>query len=205
MAADPIKVYDARWEVEEFGDGEVRRLFEATLAYGRMLGVDTVVLTRDARLGAGRVMELGMEVGVRMGMRVYVVPGMVSTPQGYFASLWVTQEHPKTMGLGITASHNPKQYVGVKFTVPVVQAIGQDCGPMGGLTKIRELYHSGEQFEAKAGGSLGLIDVGREYVDYSMKTAGVGEGDLKGLRGGLECFHGSAGPEIMAALTKAGV
>lgn len=205
MSNDPIKVYDARWEVAEFGDAEVRRLFEATYAYGRLLGVDTVVLTRDARLGAGRVMELGIEVGVRMGMRVFANPAMVSTPQGYFSTLWITQQYPKTMGLGITASHNPKQYVGIKFTVPVVQAIGQDCGPMNGLTRIREIYHSSEKFGPTAGGSLSLIELGREYVEYSMKSAGVKVGDLHGLRVVLDCFHGSAGAEIMMALTKAGV
>ena len=48
---DPIKVYDARWEVAEFDDAQVTRLFEATLAYGRLLGVDTVTFARDARLG----------------------------------------------------------------------------------------------------------------------------------------------------------
>ena len=54
--------------------------------------------------------------------------------------------HPNTMGLMITASHNPAQYIGVKFTVPTVQAIGFDCGPLGGLAKVREIYHSPEQF-----------------------------------------------------------
>ena len=53
-AADPIKVYDARWEVQEFSDDQIRRLFEATLAYGRRPGVDTITFTRDARLGCVR-------------------------------------------------------------------------------------------------------------------------------------------------------
>src|SRR5437870_11265184 len=95
---DPIKVYDARWEVHEFDDAAVTRLFESTLAYGRMLGVDTVTLSRDARLGAPHVMELGVAAAMRMGFRVFVRPEQISTPQGYFTALYVSQQHPKTMG-----------------------------------------------------------------------------------------------------------
>lgn len=202
---DPIKVYDARWEVEEFDDAAVTRLFEATVAYGREIGVDTVVLTRDARLGCARVLEIGVDTCVRLGMRVYVNPAPVSTPQGYFTTLWVTQQHARTMGLGITASHNPAQYIGVKFTVPTVAAIGQDCGPLGGLTRVRELYHAPTSYDAVPGGTLSMIDVGREYVDYSLRTAGVKVGELGGLIVVLDAFHGSCGPELHKALSLAGV
>jgi len=204
MADDPIKVYDARWEADEFSDAQVRRLFEATLAYGRLLEVDTVTLARDARLASARVMELGIDVALRMGIRTFVRAEPISTPQAYFTAHYVSQEHPKTMGLVITASHNPRQYVGMKFTVPVVQAIGLDCGPFGGLTKIKEIYHSGEEFPARSGSSLQLIDVGREYIDYSIKQAGIAPGQLKGLSVVLDSFHGAAGPELFTALTKAG-
>ena len=204
MPADPIKVYDARWEVAEFDDEQVRRLFEATFAYGGMLGVDTVTLTRDARLGAGRVQQLALDVALRMGLRVYLCANPISTPQGYFASLCISQEHPKTMGLCITASHNPSQYIGVKFTVPVVAAIGEECGPMGGLSKIRQLYHSPQQFKARPGGTLEVIDFAEEYIDFSLRAAGVEPGDLAGLRVVVDAFNGSAGPEIHRALVLAG-
>jgi phosphomannomutase len=203
-APDPIKVYDARWEVAEFNDDQVRRLFEATFAYGRLLGVDTVTLTRDARLGCARVLELGVAAALRAGLRTFVRYEPISTPQGYFTTLWVSQQHPNTMGLGITASHNPKQYVGIKFTVPTVHAIGLDCGPLGGLTKVREFYHSAEEFPVAPGGSLILLDLTREYLDFSLAAAGVMAGSLTGLTVVLDALHGSAGPEICQALTRAG-
>lgn len=202
---DPIKVYDARWEVHEFDDAQVRRLFEATFAYGRLLGVDTLALTRDGRLGGPRVMELGVEVALRMGLRVFLRPDPISTPQSYFTALQVSQEYPGTMGLAVTASHNPKQYVGLKFTVPTVQAIGLDCGPMGGLRRIREIYHSDEKFPAVAGGSLRLLDLTRPYIEFSMRQAGVRPNELAGVGVVLDAFHGSAGPELFMALDKAGV
>lgn len=203
---DPIKVYDARWEVKDFDDSEVTRLFEATLAYGRLLGVDTVTLSRDVRLGCPRVLEIGINTAVRMGFRVIACGDAISTPQGYFLALRTSARHPKTMGLAVTASHNPAQYIGVKFTVPTVQAIGLDCGPLGGLAKVREIYHSDEEFPHVDGGELFLAsNPTSEYVDYSLAAAGVKPGELAGITVVLDSFHGSAGPELWHALTMAGV
>ncbi len=203
-AHDPIKVYDARWEAADFTDDEVTRLFEATYAYGRLLGVDTVALTRDARLAAAHVLELGTAAALRMGLRVYLRPEPISTPQGYFTTLEVTREHPQTMGLGITASHNPAAYIGIKFTVPTVQAIGYDCGPLGGLAKVRAIYHQAARPAAAPGGELHVIDLGREYLDFSLAAAGLAPGALAGLRVVLDAFHGSAGPELFQVLRRAG-
>ena len=73
---DPIKVYDARWEASEFDDAQVGRLFEATFAYGRMLGVECVTIARDARLGAGRVMEIAIERAMRNAPSLFGLPAM---------------------------------------------------------------------------------------------------------------------------------
>jgi hypothetical protein len=83
---DPIKVYDARWEVSEFTDQEVGRLFEASLGYAKIIGVDTLVMTRDARLGCARVMEIGIKTAVEAGFRLFVCFDPISTPLSYFAS-----------------------------------------------------------------------------------------------------------------------
>ena len=201
---DPIQVYDARWIASEFDDTQVRRLFEATLIYARSLDVDTVTVARDARLAAPHVMELAIDIAVRAGFRVVACVGPVSTPHSYFATLHVTRRHPSTMGLTITASHNPAEYVGVKFVVPVVRAIGMDCGPNGGLTEIRRLYHDIETLEPIDTGSLEVLDLNDEFVTASMRQAAVAPGDLAGLRVVLDGFHGSGGPEMKTALQRAG-
>jgi len=204
-ALDPLKVYDARWEVSEFTDEQVRRLFEATYLYGQQLGVDTLSLTRDARLGGPRVMEIALAEALRVGLRVFIRPEQTSTPQSYFTALHVAQKYPQTMGLTITASHNPAQYIGVKFTVPGVKAIGADCGPLGGLTKIREIYHSSQKLADASGGSVHILDLTHEYIDFSMREAGVAPGALKGLSLVLDAFHGACGAELFQALCHAGV
>ena len=204
---DPIKVYDARWEVNEFDDQEVQRLFEATLGYARIIGVDTLVLTRDARLGCARVMEIGIKVAVEAGFRLFACFDPISTPLGYFATMQTIQNFPNTMGLTVTASHNPKQYIGIKYTVPTVEAIGFDCGPLGGLKKVKELYHmAGFVLEKVAGGSLTILENPvDEYINYTFNLAGIEAGDLQGLSVILDTFNGSAGPELHRALERAGV
>ncbi len=202
---DPIKVYDARWEAHEFDDAQVRRLFEATLSYARQLGVDTLVLTRDARLHAGRVLALAAETAVGGGFAVFVDPNPASTPQGYHTTLRIAADHPNVMGLTVTASHNPAGYIGVKFTVPVVQAIGFDCGPDGGLTRIRSIYHSDQQLPVSSTGQLAMVDQTDAYIRDSFEAAGLGEGDLADLRVVLDTMNGSAGPALHRALRLAGV
>ena len=93
--SDPIKVYDARWEIDDFNDADVARLFEATLIYGRLLGVDTVTLTRDARNGCPRVLEIGVTAALRLGFRVVVCPDPISTPQAYYVALRTTHGIPR--------------------------------------------------------------------------------------------------------------
>ena len=202
---DPIKVYDARWESGEFTDQEVQRLFEAALIYGKSLGVDTVTLSRDARLAAGRVLEIGLEAALGSGFEVYLCTDPISTPQSYFLALWASTRHPRTMGFTVTASHNPADYVGLKLTVPTVRAIGLDSGPLGGLSAIRALYHGGERLPAGLHGALHVVDLTREYVDFSFHNAGIEEGSLAGQRIILDSFNGSAGPELLQAMEKAGV
>jgi len=201
---DPIKVYDARWEIDDFSDQQVRRLFEATLIYARELRVDTITIARDARLHVGHIAEIAVGEALRAGFQVFLLPDPVGTPLSYFATLDVSQRHPATMGLTVTASHNPARYVGVKFTVPVARAIGLDCGPQGGLTRVRQIYHGDDRLAASPGGVLRLLDLKREYIDFSMRQVGMAEQDLSGMSVVLDAFHGSAGPELLEALQRAG-
>lgn len=203
---DPIKVYDARWEVSEFNNAEVIRLFESSLAYAKELNINHVVLARDARLGCARVLELAVETAMKMGFKISLLTDPVSTPMSYFMALKASAEkYPKTMGLSVTASHNPSQYIGVKFTIPTVHAIGYNCGPKGGLKRIREIYHSNFESNYVAGGDLNLIDhPGEDYINYAFNTANLKFGDLKGLHVVLDGLHGSSGPEVYQALRKSG-
>jgi phosphomannomutase len=97
--------------------------------------------------------------------------------------------------------------VGIKYTVPTVEAIGFDCGPLGGLKKVKELYHQADFVLGKTqGGSLTILqNPVDDYMSYTFQLAGVESGDLQGLSVILDTFNGSAGPELYRALCRAGV
>lgn len=203
-APDPIKVYDARWEEGEFSDKEIARLFEAAILYGKGLGVDTISISRDARLGAAAVMEIGVATALRAGLEVVLCTDPISTPQSYYLAALTSQRKPGTMGFTVTASHNPGRYVGLKLTVPTVRAVGLDSGPHGGLTRVRELYHGRERLPNGARGRLTLVDPAEGYLEESLAAAGVRHGALSGVSVVLDASNGSAGTEIYRALDSGG-
>ncbi len=201
---DPIKTYDARWEEEEFSDKEIRRFFESLLIYAEQLDIDSLTITRDARLGAGKVMQQAIELAISAGFNVYACMDPISTPMSYYFTMETTTYHPGTMGLTITASHNPREYIGLKVTVPPVQAIGLDSGPLGGFSRIREIYHSSEKLKTSHRGNLTVTNPSEKYIAFSMSEAGVKESSLEGITVVLNSFNGSAGPEIFRSLQIAG-
>lgn len=201
---DPIQIYDARWEVSEFTKDEVHRLLEAVFIYGRYLGIDTVTIAKDARLAGSSVMDQAADLAVKSGLQTYICADQISTTQSYFLSLKVSVEHSETMGITITASHNPANYIGLKITVPGTQAIGLNCGPLGGFSKIREIYHSDESMTVSDGGNLHIVNISDEYIDFSMKTAGVTENMLNGVTVVLDSFNGAAGSVLYRGLKLAG-
>jgi len=205
MNKDPIQIYDARWETSEFSKKEVARLLESVYIYGALLGIDTVTIAKDARLAGSSVMEQAAELALESGLNVYLCTDQISTTQSYFMAFKVSIDHPKTMGLTITASHNPANYIGLKITVPGTQAIGLDCGPLGGFKKIREIYHSSKKMAVSDGGNLHIADFTEDYIKFSMETAGVKENMLNGLTVVLDSFHGAAGSVIHRSLKSAGV
>ncbi len=203
---DPIKVYDARWERGEFSEAEIKRLFEASLIYGRELGVDTVFFSRDARLGCAEVIQWGIDVAVKANFKIFVCPDPISTPQSYFATAKITLDHPGTMGFTVTASHNPANYIGIKMTTPGIRAIGLNSGPQGGLKRIRDIFHGNHRLSATGQkGMLQLVDFRDAFIDYSMQAADVLPGALTGVRVVLDSMNGSGGAETYIALQKAGV
>jgi phosphomannomutase len=72
----------------------------------------SVVLGRDMRLSSPALFEKVKKTLIDLGAEV-IVPGIISTPTFYF-----TVFHYKyDSGIQITASHNPKEYNGLKFVL----------------------------------------------------------------------------------------
>ncbi len=70
----------------------------------------TIVLGRDMRISSPSLFNKALETLVAMGANVIDV-GLVSTPSFYFSVFHYVYD----AGIQITASHNPKEYNGIKF------------------------------------------------------------------------------------------
>jgi len=84
--------------------------------------------------------------------------GLSSTPMAYFAA-----NHLKTDGTAmITASHNPKEYNGVKFTREEAIPISGDTG----ITTIEKNVVKGKFKSVDTKGKLSVVDIRKEYGNH---------------------------------------
>lgn len=197
-----FKSYDIRTKNNKLSDELRLRLCNAVALYYRdCLNVDSVVICRDARLYVPQLAEDMTAIMRKAGLDVYLNPLPVSTCQFYFTCM----KYKDSAGLMLTASHNPGEYVGIKFVSKRLFPLAMDYGPEGGIRKIMQYYVEDCKVEPSSKkGKCIIINELQNYIDYSMRLAGVREGSLKGLKVMLEFLSGSAGVEEALAFHKAG-
>ena len=197
-----FKAYDIRTK-QHLLEGEARRILISSIVkyYKEDLAVSCVVLSRDARLHCASLMENLVEEFVKYGLDVLVNPLQSSTCLFYYSCMM----NPDAAGIMITASHNPGEYVGFKFVGRNCAAIASGCGVNGGIDRIKE-YYVKELLPEKSciKGSVKPLFLQNEYVEYSMKLAGVEAGSLKGMRIFGEFLSGSSGMDFLLAFSRAG-
>ena len=197
-----FKSYDIRTKVFNLTDALRVRLCHALALYCRdVLKVPSVVVCRDARLHVPLIAEDLTDAMKLAGLTVYLNPLPVSTCQFYFTCM----KYKDSAGIMLTASHNPGEYVGAKIVSKGLFPIAMDYGPEGGIRRIMQYYMDDCRVEKSVRkGRCVVINELNNYIDYSMKLAGVKEGSLKGLKVMLEFLSGSAGVEEALAFQRAG-
>jgi len=197
-----FKAYDIRTKSESLPKESSIRLLEAIARYYReILTVDTVILGRDARLAAPRLMEEALEIFPAFGLDVILNPLQSSTCQFYFSCM----QHPSAGGIMFTASHNPGEYIGLKLIAPPLQALALGAGPKGGIAAIRDFYVAGSNKpSAKTQGRVYIRRYLDQFIEYSRSLAGVDDATLKGVPIMVDFLSGAAGTEVAEALVRSG-
>ncbi len=198
-----FKAYDIRTVANDLTVELAERLAHVEAYYFRnVLKTNTVILCRDARSTGEKYLDIGKKIFREHGFEVLIVPGVQSTCYFYFCCM----NHPHAAGIMYGASHNPGGDTGQKIVGPGVMPIAFGCGPEKGLAMIRELYVEKKMVTPSAGqiGQVKEIDHFDDYIAYSMRLAGVKDGELKGLRIFMDFLHGAAGKEFLQAFTLAG-
>lgn len=138
--------------------------YVAGQAYAKMTGVKKVVVGRDMRIGSPELSKKFIEGVTSQGVDVDDI-GMVPIDAVYFA----TGHYKYDGGTMITASHNPKEYNGLKMTV-------LDNGIS--MVRGKELYEYLENKEfsvSETPGKVKEIDVIDDYLKHIFSFVNIDE------------------------------
>jgi phosphomannomutase len=178
-----FKAYDVRGVYpDSLNDDVVREIGRAYVDYLGLSG-SRVVVGRDMRL-SGEALEGAFVEGVTEAGADVLDIGLVSTDALYFAVGHL--EEPG--GAMITASHNPKEYNGLKLCREDAIALSGDHG----LQQIRDLISSGKLPEAHGyAGSVEEGDITDEYAKHCLSF--INTQGLRPLKIVVDAGNGMAG------------
>src|SRR5438034_9913090 len=149
-----FKAYDIRGiypdELDEAGAYAIGR------AYVEEFEPRSIVVGRDMRLSSPSMADAVMRGAAEAGADVVDV-GLVGTEMVYFA----VGELDLEGGVMVTASHNPKEYTGMKIVRRGALPVGGDSG----LLDIRTRALSGARHERGPAGTITQVDIWPRFVD----------------------------------------
>jgi phosphomannomutase len=196
-----FRAYDIRTPAALLTDALAERLARAEAVYFRdVVQASAVVLGHDARSTGPRYLHIAAEVFLQAGLDVIWLPGASSTSYFYYAAM----RQPQHAAVMIGASHNPAGDTGQKILAPGVMPVADKIGPEGGLDKLRELYLAGATPSVGRRGRLASCELIGQYVDHSLRLAGLKAGDLAGTRLLHDYLYGAAGREMILGMNRAG-
>ncbi|TMK17164.1 MAG: phosphomannomutase/phosphoglucomutase [Actinobacteria bacterium] len=184
-----FKAYDVRGVVPDDLDANiVRRIGAAFAAWTKL---PAILLGRDSRISSPELAAAITEGATSVGVDV-VDLGLASTDLVYFAS--GSLDLPAVM---LTASHNPKDYNGLKFCMPGARPVGEDTG----LREIRALVERDDLPAATMEGTVSHRDLLEPYTEHVLSF--VDAAAMRPLTVAVDTANGMGGlvvPAVMARL-----
>jgi phosphomannomutase len=183
-----FKAYDVRGVVPDDLDADLVRRIGA--AFASWTGLPRLLLGRDCRLSSPELGDAFIDGARSQGVDV-VDLGLASTDLLYFAS--GSLDLPGAM---LTASHNPKQYNGLKFCMPGARPVGEDTG----LREIRAAVDAGEPAPAPTRGGSERRDLLAAYVEHVLGF--VDASSMRPLTVVIDTANGMGGLVAPAVLSR---
>ncbi|MEO0141858.1 MAG: phosphomannomutase/phosphoglucomutase [candidate division WOR-3 bacterium] len=181
-----FREYDIRGIADtDLNEENVYLIARALGAYYVKSGNNKVVLGYDARLSSPRINKTISDGLVKTGCDVVEI-GMVPTPVLYFSLFHLDIPN----GIMITASHNPKEFNGLKVCSKKTTIYGDE------IKKIYKIILKGKFARGKGGVvHKGLIP---DYIDYLLKGVRI----KNGIRVAVDTGNGTCGPVVEEILSK---
>ena len=143
-----------------------------------LLGTDKVLVGRDCRVSSDEIHEYLLKGITDAGADVYDI-GLSTTPMVYFG----TAKYGFDASVQITASHNPKEYNGMKVSCTNALPVGYDNG----LGQIEQWIREGRETPlAEKKGSVYQKDIRKDYLDFLLGY----KPDLSGLKLAFDLSNG---------------
>src|SRR5437763_1134620 len=184
-----FKAYDVRGlypdELDEAGAYEIRR------AYVEQFEPKRMAVGRDKRLSRPSMAAAAIRGASEAGAQV-LDAGMIGTEKVYFA----VGELGLDGGLTVTASHNPKQYTGMK----IVRRGALPVGGESGLLDIRDRALTAVPGTAGTAVPGTRVDIWPAYVDRVMSFVDLSE--IRPLKVVIDAAHGRAGAMLPPVLER---
>jgi len=183
-----FKAYDVRGVVpDDLDDDLVRRVGQA---FADWSGAGSILIGRDARLSSEGFAHALADGATGRGVNV-VDLGRVSSDLLYFASGSLALP-----GVMITASHNPKDYNGLKFCLAGAKPVGDDSG----LREIRAAVEAPEPPVVTPRGTVEHRDLLERYVEHVLGFVDVDS--ISPLRLAIDTANGMGGLVAPAVLER---
>jgi phosphomannomutase len=184
-----FKAYDIRGiypdELDEagayaIGRGYVEEFEPRTIAVGRDMRLSSPAMAKEVMRGAA---EAGADVSDL---------GLVGTEMCYFA----VGELGLEGGVMVTASHNPKEYTGMKIVRRGALPVGGDSG----LLDVRTRALGGARHETGPTGTIMQVDIWPQFVERVLSFVEVET--IKPLRVVIDAANGMAGVMLPPVLER---
>jgi phosphomannomutase len=175
-----FKAYDVRGRVPDQLNEDIA--YRIGRAYAEVIKPRQVVVGHDIRLTSEAIKGALTRGLLEQGVDVYDI-GLCGTEEIYFA----TSHAGMDGGIAVTASHNPKDYNGMKFVREESRPISSDTG----LLDIKALAERNEFSAAEQTGQLHSLDTDAAYVEHLLSY--VDRDALKPLKIVVDAGNGGAG------------
>ncbi len=178
-----FKAYDVRGRIPDQLNEEIA--YRIGQAYAAFIKPKEVVVGFDIRLSSKSLCEALIRGLADSGVDVSNI-GQCGTEEIYFATSFLGVDG----GIVVTASHNPKDYNGIKFVRENSKPVSADTG----LVEIRQLAEKNEFDMASKKGRVSQVDVKKDYIKHLLSYIDIN--NLEPLTVLCNAGNGGAGPVV---------
>ena len=178
-----FKAYDVRGRVPDQLNTDIA--YRIGRAYAEVIKPQKVVVGHDIRLTSEEIKQAVSQGLIDAGVDVFDI-GQCGTEEIYFATFYGEMDG----GIAITASHNPKDYNGMKFVREGSKPISGDTG----LFDIQAAAERNEWVDASKPGTLQSYDCAEAYIQHLLSYVDIAA--LKPMKIVVNAGNGGAGDVI---------